>query len=115
MGANIIGGRQRARDLSPRGLIVDGFAAAHSPPAPRTIRRHGENRILPLQRTIRSGALLDQANRAEAAGFDALWVSDHFHPWNDEQGESPFVWGVIGALSQVTTLPVTSAAGKAVR
>jgi alkanesulfonate monooxygenase SsuD/methylene tetrahydromethanopterin reductase-like flavin-dependent oxidoreductase (luciferase family) len=33
--------------------------------------------------------LVDQANRAEAAGFDALWVSDHFHPWNDEQGERP--------------------------
>ncbi|MCV7077219.1 TIGR03557 family F420-dependent LLM class oxidoreductase [Mycobacterium szulgai] len=53
--------------------------------------------------------LVDQAKRAEAAGFDALWISDHFHPWNDEQGQSPFVWGVIGALSQVTTLPVTTA------
>src|SRR6195952_5770228 len=53
--------------------------------------------------------LIDQAKRAEAAGFDALWISDHFHPWNDEQGQSPFVWGVIGALSQVTTLPVTTA------
>ncbi|MCV7197390.1 TIGR03557 family F420-dependent LLM class oxidoreductase [Mycobacterium angelicum] len=53
--------------------------------------------------------LIDQAKRAEAAGFDALWISDHFHPWNDEQGQSPFVWGVIGALSQVTRLPVTTA------
>jgi G6PDH family F420-dependent oxidoreductase len=53
--------------------------------------------------------LIDQAKRAEAAGFEALWISDHFHPWNDEQGESPFVWGVIGALSQVTSLPVTTA------
>lgn len=53
--------------------------------------------------------LVDQAKRAEAAGFEALWISDHFHPWNDEQGQSPFVWGVIGALSQVTTLPVTTA------
>lgn len=53
--------------------------------------------------------LIDQAKRAEAAGFEALWISDHFHPWNDEQGQSPFVWGVIGALSQVTTLPVTTA------
>src|ERR1700712_971673 len=51
--------------------------------------------------------LIDQAKRAEDAGFDALWISDHFHPWNDEQGQSPFVWGVIGALSQVTTLPVS--------
>jgi G6PDH family F420-dependent oxidoreductase len=53
--------------------------------------------------------LIDQAKRAEAAGFDALWISDHYHPWNDEQGQSPFVWGVIGALSQVTSLPVTTA------
>jgi G6PDH family F420-dependent oxidoreductase len=53
--------------------------------------------------------LIDQARRAEAAGFERLWISDHFHPWNDEQGQSPFVWGVIGALSQVTSLPVTTA------
>jgi G6PDH family F420-dependent oxidoreductase len=53
--------------------------------------------------------LLDQARRAEDAGFEALWISDHFHPWNDEQGQSPFVWSVIGALSQVTSLPVTTA------
>jgi G6PDH family F420-dependent oxidoreductase len=54
-------------------------------------------------------ALVDQARRAEAAGFHALWVSDHFHPWIDEQGHSPLVWSTIGALSQVTELPVTTA------
>jgi G6PDH family F420-dependent oxidoreductase len=53
--------------------------------------------------------LVDQAKRAEAAGFEGLWISDHFHPWNHEQGQSPFVWGVIGALSQVTSLPVETA------
>jgi G6PDH family F420-dependent oxidoreductase len=53
--------------------------------------------------------LVEQAKRAEAAGFEALWVSDHFHPWTDEQGQSPFVWGVIGALSEATSLPVTTA------
>jgi G6PDH family F420-dependent oxidoreductase len=53
--------------------------------------------------------LIEQAKRAEAAGFDRLWISDHFHPWNDEQGQSPFVWGVIGALSEVTSLPVSTA------
>ena len=36
--------------------------------------------------------LVEQARRAEEAGFEALWISDHFHPWNDEQGQSPFVW-----------------------
>lgn len=53
--------------------------------------------------------LVEQAVAAEEAGFDALWISDHFHPWNDEQGHSPFVWSVIGALSQACTLPVTTA------
>ncbi|WP_433887610.1 TIGR03557 family F420-dependent LLM class oxidoreductase [Streptomyces sp. CA-111067] len=52
--------------------------------------------------------LLDQARKAEAAGFQGLAISDHFHPWNDEQGESSFVWSMIGALSQVTSLPVTT-------
>jgi G6PDH family F420-dependent oxidoreductase len=46
---------------------------------------------------------------AEEAGFDSLWISDHFHPWLDEQGQSGFVWSVIGAISQVTSLPVHTA------
>jgi len=53
--------------------------------------------------------LLEQAAAAERAGFESLWISDHYHPWNDEQGHSPFVWGVIGAISQVCSLPVTTA------
>ena len=53
--------------------------------------------------------LVEQAVAAEGAGFDALWISDHFHPWNNEQGESPFVWSVIGAISQACSLPVTTA------
>jgi G6PDH family F420-dependent oxidoreductase len=53
--------------------------------------------------------LVEQAKMAEDAGFDALWISDHFHPWNDEQGQSSFVWSVIGALSQTVNLPVTTA------
>jgi G6PDH family F420-dependent oxidoreductase len=52
--------------------------------------------------------LLSQARAAEQAGFGALAISDHFHPWNDEQGQSSFVWSMIGALSQVTSLPVTT-------
>lgn len=54
-------------------------------------------------------ALVEQAVLAEEAGFDALWISDHFHPWNNEQGQSPFVWGIIGALSRATRLPVMTA------
>jgi G6PDH family F420-dependent oxidoreductase len=53
--------------------------------------------------------LLEQARMAQRAGFDALWISDHYHPWIDAQGQSPFVWSMIGALSQVCDLPVTTA------
>lgn len=52
--------------------------------------------------------MLDQARAAEQAGFECLAISDHFHPWTGEQGNSPFVWTMIGALSQVTSLPVTT-------
>jgi len=53
--------------------------------------------------------LVRQARLAEQAGFERLWISDHFHPWNDQQGHSPFVWSVIGAVSQVCSLPITTA------
>jgi G6PDH family F420-dependent oxidoreductase len=46
--------------------------------------------------------LVDVAAKAEAAGFADLWISDHFHPWVDAQGESPFVWSVIGAIAAAT-------------
>src|SRR3712207_9442783 len=46
--------------------------------------------------------LIRQARLAQAAGFDRVWISDHFHPWIDEQGHSPFVWTVIGGIAQAT-------------
>jgi G6PDH family F420-dependent oxidoreductase len=54
-------------------------------------------------------ALVEQARMAEQAGFQALWISDHFHPWNDAQGQSAFVWSVIGALSEAVSLPIETA------
>jgi G6PDH family F420-dependent oxidoreductase len=54
--------------------------------------------------------LVELAVKAERAGFEGLWISDHFHPWNDEQGHSPFVWSVIGAIAQATKgMKVTTA------
>ena len=53
--------------------------------------------------------LLEQARLAERAGFEALWISDHYHPWNDAQGNSAYVWSMIGAISQVCALPITTA------
>lgn len=52
--------------------------------------------------------LLEQARLAQEAGFDALWISDHYHPWTSQQGQSPFVWSMIGALSQMCELPITT-------
>ena len=52
--------------------------------------------------------LVRQAKLAEEAGFEALAISDHFHPWLDEQGQSGLVWSLIGAISQVTPLPITT-------
>lgn len=43
--------------------------------------------------------LVDIGSMALGLGFDHLAISDHFHPWIDEQGHSPFVWTVLGALS----------------
>mgnify|MGYP006200481025 CR=1 FL=1 len=44
--------------------------------------------------------LVRYAQQAEATGFSFAAISDHYHPWNDQQGQSPFVWSVIGALSE---------------
>src|SRR5215204_5901183 len=46
--------------------------------------------------------LVRNAARAEQAGFSFALVSDHFHPWIDRQGESPFVWSVIGGIAEAT-------------
>jgi G6PDH family F420-dependent oxidoreductase len=53
--------------------------------------------------------LIEQARGAARAGFQGLWISDHYHPWVDAQGQSAFVWSMIGALSQVSDLPITTA------
>jgi G6PDH family F420-dependent oxidoreductase len=46
--------------------------------------------------------LVAQAVKAKEAGFEGLWISDHYHPWNNKQGHSPFVWSTIGAIAQAT-------------
>lgn len=47
--------------------------------------------------------LIANAVRAEAAGFDFVSISDHFHPWLEAQGHSPFCWSVLGAIAHATT------------
>jgi G6PDH family F420-dependent oxidoreductase len=46
--------------------------------------------------------LVRLAGMAEDHGFTFALISDHFHPWTDRQGQSPFVWSVIGAIAQAT-------------
>lgn len=46
--------------------------------------------------------LVIQAVAAEKAGFEFAMISDHYHPWTHRQGNSPFVWGVLGAIAQAT-------------
>ena len=46
--------------------------------------------------------LVRHAAAAEASGFEFALISDHFHPWVDRQGSSPFVWSVLGAIAGAT-------------
>jgi coenzyme F420-dependent glucose-6-phosphate dehydrogenase len=46
--------------------------------------------------------LVRNARLAEEAGFTFALISDHYHPWVDAQGQSPFVWSVIGGIAQAT-------------
>jgi coenzyme F420-dependent glucose-6-phosphate dehydrogenase len=50
----------------------------------------------------RPADLVRFARRAEQAGFDFAMISDHYHPWTDRQGNSPFAWSVLGALAEAT-------------
>jgi G6PDH family F420-dependent oxidoreductase len=47
-------------------------------------------------------ALVANARAAEEAGFGFALISDHYHPWIDRQGQSPFVWSVIGGIAATT-------------
>jgi G6PDH family F420-dependent oxidoreductase len=46
--------------------------------------------------------LVRHAKTAEDVGFPFALISDHFHPWIDRQGQSPFVWSVIGGIAEAT-------------
>jgi G6PDH family F420-dependent oxidoreductase len=48
--------------------------------------------------------MVDAARYAETVGVESLFLSDHFHPWLESQGESPFVWSVLGAIAASTSL-----------
>jgi G6PDH family F420-dependent oxidoreductase len=47
--------------------------------------------------------LVDYAVRAEDAGFDHAVISDHYYPWLESQGHSPYAWSVLGAVAHATS------------
>ncbi len=47
--------------------------------------------------------LVRHAQLAEQAGFDMVVVSEHFHPWVDDQSASGFAFSTIGAMAQATS------------
>jgi coenzyme F420-dependent glucose-6-phosphate dehydrogenase len=46
--------------------------------------------------------LVRYAQMAEDTGFGFALISDHYHPWTERQGQSPFVWSALGAIAQAT-------------
>ena len=46
--------------------------------------------------------LVRDAQLAEQAGFDFMVASDHYFPWLEAQGHSPYTWTVLGAVAQAT-------------
>ncbi len=56
---------------------------------------------VPLEQFQPEGAL-EQAKLAEKSGFDSVWVSDHFHPWFNDNSAGVFAWAWLAAASQIT-------------
>lgn len=46
--------------------------------------------------------LVSAARAAAEAGLETVTISDHYHPWHEQQGSSPFVWSVIGGIAAAT-------------
>src|SRR3954470_10836520 len=85
-GARTEDARSTARQLphgSPDAMVQIGYALSSEEHRPSDLVRH--------------------ARLAEEAGFPFALISDHFHPWVDAQGQSPFVWSVIGGIAEATT------------
>ncbi|MDZ5446987.1 TIGR03557 family F420-dependent LLM class oxidoreductase [Micromonospora sp. 4G57] len=84
-----------------RGIIADAFPRSQGVrwgyPSfrPHSIRSLGEQ--------AGPKELVSHAVRAEAAGFDHLVASEHYYPWLDSQGHSPYTWSVLGAVAHATS------------
>ena len=47
--------------------------------------------------------LVRLAQAAEDSGFTFASISDHYHPWTERQGSSPFAWSVLGGIAMQTS------------
>ncbi len=56
------------------------------------------------------GELIEYAVAAEQAGFDSVWASDHFHPWQDDQGHAGHAWITLAAIGQRTSRVILGSA-----
>lgn len=56
---------------------------------------------VPLEQ-FQPAVALEQAKLVEQSGFDSLWVSDHFHPWFNDNSAGVFAWAWLAAAAQVT-------------
>ncbi|HWV23245.1 MAG TPA: TIGR03557 family F420-dependent LLM class oxidoreductase [Thermomicrobiales bacterium] len=52
---------------------------------------------------FRPTELVEQAVKAEQAGFPFAGISDHYHPWMDSQGQAPLVWTTLGGIAARTS------------
>jgi len=50
-----------------------------------------------------SRTLLEHAALVEKAGFETLWLSDHFHPWSHSEAHESQTWVLIGAAAARTS------------
>jgi G6PDH family F420-dependent oxidoreductase len=107
----------RANAVSSRGR--NGSEAWMSPAAAMRIGRDTQSCFPPWHEGTRRGMtaigytlsaeehrpddLVRHAQLAERAGFTFALISDHFHPWIDRQGQSAFVWAVLGGIAQRTS------------
>ncbi len=58
---------------------------------------------------VEAKKLISLCRRAEKAGFDAIWVSDHFHPWFHTNATEYNTWVWMGAAMQDIKLPFGTA------
>ncbi|MDF2703789.1 MAG: F420-dependent glucose-6-phosphate dehydrogenase Fgd2 [Rubrobacteraceae bacterium] len=56
-----------------------------------------------LHEQLSAQELIEHGVLAEQAGFDMVWTSDHFHPWQDNEGHSMFPWMTLALLGQRTS------------